>query len=88
MPEGRPDPPGRPGRAGLGGWPPEGHIVMTPWLCPNYYPFSVCLIMGSTFSQSLNRSYKSETEGGRRFRLWVNFMIRGTMFKNKSISNQ
>jgi hypothetical protein len=31
-----------------GGWPPEARIVMTPQLPPNYYSFSVCLIMGST----------------------------------------
>jgi hypothetical protein len=29
-----------------GGWPPEGRIVMTP----NYYPFSVCLIMAHTWN--------------------------------------
>jgi hypothetical protein len=32
-----------------GGWPPEGRIVMTP----DYYPFSVCLIMAATSSNSL-----------------------------------
>jgi hypothetical protein len=32
-----------------GGWPPEGRIVMTPQLPLQYYPFSVCLFMGTTF---------------------------------------
>jgi hypothetical protein len=49
MPKGRPDPQGGPGGP-AGGWAPEGRIVMTLLLCPNYYPFSVCLIMGSTES--------------------------------------
>jgi hypothetical protein len=31
------------------GWPPEGHIVMTPKRPSNYYSFSVCLIMASTY---------------------------------------
>jgi hypothetical protein len=31
-----------------GGWPPEGQIVMTPYLPPNYYPFSVPLLMELT----------------------------------------
>jgi hypothetical protein len=30
------------------GWPPEGHIIMTPELPPNYYPFSIPLIMEFT----------------------------------------
>jgi hypothetical protein len=34
------------------GWPPEGHIVMTPLLPPNYYPFSVPLIMEFTLEMS------------------------------------
>jgi hypothetical protein len=31
-----------------GGWLPEGRIVMTPKLSPNYYPFSISLIMEFT----------------------------------------
>jgi hypothetical protein len=27
---------------------------MTPYLPPNYYPFSVCLIMGATISFSID----------------------------------
>jgi hypothetical protein len=30
------------------GWPPKGRIVMTPQLPPDYYPFSVPLIMEFT----------------------------------------
>jgi hypothetical protein len=36
-----------------GGWPPEGHIVITPYRTLNYYPFSVCLIMAFTCSDPL-----------------------------------
>jgi hypothetical protein len=32
-----------------GGWLPEGRIVMTPYLPPNYYPNSVPLIMEFTY---------------------------------------
>ena len=42
---------GRPTPAGLlaaRGWPPSGHIFMTPELPPNYYLFSVPLIMKFT----------------------------------------
>jgi hypothetical protein len=35
-----------------GGWPPKGRIVMTPLLPPNYYPFSVPLIMELTQSKT------------------------------------
>jgi hypothetical protein len=31
-----------------GSWPPEGRIIMTPQLPPDYYPFSVPLIMEFT----------------------------------------
>jgi hypothetical protein len=31
-----------------GGWPSEGRILMTPQRPPNYYPFSVPLIMEFT----------------------------------------
>jgi hypothetical protein len=31
-----------------GGWVPTGRIVMSPWLPPDYYPFSVSLIMKLT----------------------------------------
>jgi hypothetical protein len=34
------------------GWPPEGRIIMTPYLSPEYYPFSVPLIMEFTNTQS------------------------------------
>jgi hypothetical protein len=33
-----------------GGWPPAGHIIMTPKLPPDYHPFSVPLIMEFTLS--------------------------------------
>jgi hypothetical protein len=31
------------------GWPPKGHVVMTPQRPSDYHPFSVCQIMGATF---------------------------------------
>jgi hypothetical protein len=35
-----------------GGWPPAGRIIMTPQSPPDYYPFSVPLIMEFTISES------------------------------------
>jgi hypothetical protein len=39
------------------GWSPEGRIPMTPYRPSNYYPFSVCLIMATTYRRpTLNTS--------------------------------
>jgi hypothetical protein len=44
------------------GYPPEGRIIMNPnYQLPIYYPFSVCLIMASTFTEVLLEKKKKKS---------------------------
>jgi hypothetical protein len=56
-----------------GGWLPEGRIVMTPQLCPD--PFSVCLIMGFTDSETAKRFVVVEDSGFELLKLCADLWL-------------